>query len=159
MGIGGPVGAGKTTLLRLLAGAETAVRAVLKQRGLWKTGMVIDDNSGLSRHNRVSPSALAGTMRLVLGEPRYRSLLLGLPVGGVSGTLYDRYDDAKERAGRGVVRAKTGSLRDVNALAGYLITSDGAPLVFAIVANGVKRPLEVRNWMDRTTAAWASCGC
>ncbi len=141
------------------AEAEAAIRASLKTLGVWSAGMVIDDNSGLSRHNRVSPSALAGTMRLVLGEPRYRSLLLGLPVGGVSGTLFDRYDDAKERAGRGVVRAKTGSLRDVNALAGYLITSDGAPLVFAIVANGVTRPLEVRNWMDRTTAAWASCGC
>ena len=141
------------------SGAEAASRASLKKLGVWSAGMVLDDNSGLSRNNRVSPGALARTMKLVLVEDRLRSLLLGLPVAGVSGTLYDRFDDKSERSGRGVVRAKTGSLRDVSALAGYLITADGAPLVFAIVANGVARPLEVRNWMDRTTAGWASCGC
>ena len=98
-------------------------------------------------------------MRLVLAEPRFRSLLLGLPVAGVSGTLFDRFDDRAERAGRGVVRAKTGSLRDVGTLAGYLITADGAPLVFAIMANSVVRPFATRDWMDRTTSAWAACGC
>lgn len=56
--------------------------------------MVIDDNSGLSRENRVSPAALAKAMKLVVNEPRFRSLLLGLPVGGVSGTLYDRFHHA-----------------------------------------------------------------
>ena len=139
--------------------AEAAIRDTLKTLGLWSTGMVIDDNSGLSRNNRVSPGALAGTMRLVLAEPRFRSLLLGLPVAGVSGTLFDRFDDRAERAGRGVVRAKTGSLRDVGTLAGYLITADGAPLVFAIMANSVVRPFATRDWMDRTTSAWAACGC
>jgi D-alanyl-D-alanine carboxypeptidase/D-alanyl-D-alanine-endopeptidase (penicillin-binding protein 4) len=141
------------------ADAEGAIRARLKSLGLWTTGMVIDDNSGLSRENRVSPGALATTMKLVVDRPQFRSLLLGLPVGGVSGTLYDRFDDKAERAGRGVVRAKTGSLRDVNTLAGYLITADGAPLVFAIMANKVVRPFATRDWMDRTTAAWAACGC
>lgn len=141
------------------AGAEAAVRATLKHLGLWKSGMVVDDNCGLSRDNRVAPSALAGAMRVVLTDPAFRTLVLGLPVGGVSGTLFDRFDDRAERAGRGTVRAKTGSLRDVNALAGFLITADGSPLVFAIVVNGVKQPLAVKNWIDRTTAAWASCGC
>ena len=141
------------------ADAEAAVRAMLKSLDLWTSGMVIDDNSGLSRENRVSPAALAKAMKLVVNEPRFRSLLLGLPVGGVSGTLYDRFDDKAERAGRGVVRAKTGSLRDVSTLAGYLITADGAPLVFAIMANQVVRPFATRDWIDRTTAAWAACGC
>ncbi len=141
------------------AGAEAAVRATLKELDLWTAGMVIDDNSGLSRENRVAPGALAGAIRLALVDPAFHTLLLGLPVGGVSGTLFDRYDDRNERAGRGAVRAKTGSLRDVGALAGYLITADGSPLVFAILTNGVVRPLAVRNWMDRTTAGWADCGC
>ena len=139
--------------------AEAAIRAGLKSLGLWTTGTVIDDNSGLSRNNRVSPGALAGTMKLVVSESRFRSLLLGLPVAGVSGTLFERFDERVERAGRGVVRAKTGSLRDVGTLAGYLITADGAPLVFAMMANGVVRPFATRDWMDRTTAAWSACGC
>lgn len=141
------------------ADAQAAVRSRLKALGLLPAGTVIDDNSGLSRNNRIAPSALAGALKRIVDEPRHRSLLLGLPVGGVSGTLYDRFDDKPERAGRGVVRAKTGSLRDVTALAGYLVTEDGAPLVFAVLANDVRRPDASRDWIDRTTAAWAACGC
>ena len=141
------------------AGAEAGVRATVKKLGLWAAGTVIDDNSGLSRDNRVAPHSLAGAMRLVLTQPAFRTVLLGLPVAGVSGTLYDRYDERSERAGRGTVRAKTGSLRDVSALAGFLVTADGSPLVFAILANHVARPFAVQDWVDRTTAGWASCGC
>ena len=141
------------------AGATAAVRTALRKLDLWAKGMVLDDSSGLSRNNRVTPGALAGAMRLVMVEAALRPLAAGLPVGGVSGTLFDRFDDRSERAGRGVVRAKTGSLRDVSALAGYLITADGAPLVYALMANKVVRPFVTRDWIDRTTAAWASCGC
>ncbi|MFT4216931.1 MAG: D-alanyl-D-alanine carboxypeptidase/D-alanyl-D-alanine-endopeptidase [Micropruina sp.] len=141
------------------AGASRTVRATLQRLGLWDAGMAIDDTCGLSRENRVTAGVLARTMRLVLTEGRLRSLLAGLPVGGVSGTLADRFDDARERAGRGVVRAKTGSLRDVITLAGYLVTSDGAPLAFALMANEVRRADTVRDWMDTSTARWAACGC
>lgn len=54
------------------------------------------------------------------------------------------------------MRAKTGSLRDVSTPSGHLITADGAPLVFAIMANQVVRPFATRDWIDRTTAAWAA---
>ena len=141
------------------AGASRTVRETLQRLGLWASGMVIDDTSGLSRNNRVTPGALAKAMQLVVVEDRFRSLIAGLPVGGVTGTLAGRFDDAGERAGRGVVRAKTGSLRDVTTLAGYLVTEDGSPLVFALVANQVVRPFAVRDWMDTTTARWAACGC
>lgn len=140
-------------------GAEQAVRTALKRLGLWRSGMRNDDSSGLSRENRVSPGVLAKAMRLVLTQDGLRSLIVGLPVGGVTGTLYDRFDDARERAGRGVVRAKTGSLRDVSTLAGYLITADGSPLAFAVMANEVTRPLATRDWIDTTVAAWSACGC
>lgn len=140
------------------AGARV-VRDTLKRLGLWASGMVVDDTCGLSRNNRVTPQVLAEAMRLVLTQDRFRSLLPGLPVGGVSGTLADRFDDSAERAGRGIVRAKTGSLRDVTTLAGYLVTSDGAPLVFVLMANRVTRTLAVRDWMDTATARWAACGC
>ncbi len=141
------------------AGASRTVTDTLRRLGLWASGMVIDDTCGLSRENRVTPGVLVKAVQLVLTEERFRSLLEGFPVGGVTGTLTDRFDDARERAGRGVVRAKTGSLRDVTTLAGYLVTSDGAPVAFALVANQVSRPLAVRDWMDTTTARWAACGC
>lgn len=141
------------------AGATRAVRETLKRLGLWAPGMVVDDTCGLSRDNRVTPAVLAKAMQLVVTGNRFRALLPGLPVGGVSGTLTDRFDDARERSGRGIVRAKTGSLRDVTTLAGYLVTADGSPLIFVLMANRVTRPLTVRDWMDTTTARWAACGC
>lgn len=141
------------------AGASQTVSDTLSRLGLWAPGMVIDDTCGLSRENRVTPGVLAKAMQLVLTEERFRSLVAGLPLGGVTGTLSLRFDDARERAGRGVVRAKTGSLRDVTALAGYLVTADGAPVVFAFIANDVSRSWDVKDWMDTTTARWAACGC
>ena len=141
------------------AGASQTVSDTLSRLGLWAPGMVIDDTCGLSRENRVTPGVLAKAMQLVLTEERFRSLVAGLPLGGVTGTLSLRFDDARERAGRGVVRAKTGSLRDVTALAGYLVTADGAPVVFAFIANDVRRSWDVKDWMDTTTARWAACGC
>lgn len=141
------------------AGASQTVSDTLSRLGLWAPGMVIDDTCGLSRENRVTPGVLAKAMQLVLTEERFRSLVAGLPLGGVTGTLSLRFDDARERAGRGVVRAKTGSLRDVTALAGYLVTADGAPVVFAFIANDVSRSWDVKDWMDTTTASWAACGC
>ena len=141
------------------AGSERAVRAALKKLKLWSSGMRNDDSSGLSRENRVTPMVLAQAMQLVLTQDRFRSLIAGLPVGGVTGTLYERFDDKDERSGRGVVRAKTGSLRDVSTLAGYLITADGSPLAFAVMANDVVRPYATHDWIDSTVAAWASCGC
>ena len=74
-------------------------------------------------------------------------------------SMADRFTDRASWAGRGIVRAKTGSLRDVSTLAGYLVTAQGAPLVFALTANQVRLPNRTRQWMDRTTAAWAACGC
>lgn len=141
------------------ADGQAAVVAALKRLKLWRSGMVIDDNSGLSRNNRVTGSGLAATVALILNEPEFQGLAESLPTGGVSGTLFNRFDDRNERAGRGAVWAKTGSLRDVRSLAGFLITADGAPLVFAIQVNQVKRPLATEDWIDATIAAWSGCGC
>ncbi len=141
------------------AGASQTVSETLRGFGAWTSGMVIDDTCGLSRENRVAPSALAKAMQLAVTEERFRSLLSGLPLGGVTGTLSFRFNDAREQAGRGVIRAKTGSLRDVTALTGYLVTADGAPVVFAFIANDVKRSWDVKDWVDTTTARWAACGC
>jgi D-alanyl-D-alanine carboxypeptidase/D-alanyl-D-alanine-endopeptidase (penicillin-binding protein 4) len=60
------------------------------------------------------------------------SWLKALPVGGVDGTLQGRFTDGP---GRNRVHAKTGSLRGVQALAGYVTTAAGQPVAFSIYAN------------------------
>jgi D-alanyl-D-alanine carboxypeptidase/D-alanyl-D-alanine-endopeptidase (penicillin-binding protein 4) len=63
--------------------------------------------------------------------------LVSLPRAGEDGSL-------KRRLGSwpGTLRAKTGSLRDVKAMAGYATTPAGRAVSFAVLVNGRKgRPL------------------
>ena len=68
--------------------------------------------------------------------PKLAPILAGLPVAGFSGTLSGRFGGLAA-AGAGVIRAKTGTLDGVAALAGYLQDDSGATLVFATIATGV----------------------
>ncbi|QGF23926.1 D-alanyl-D-alanine carboxypeptidase/D-alanyl-D-alanine endopeptidase [Raineyella fluvialis] len=108
-------------------GATTAVEQVLRRRGLWDSGAVLRDGSGLSRNNRVTPRMLAGAVALATGDAdtRFRPLLEGLPVAGATGTLTARFGRSGSEAGRGLVRAKTGTLSGTSALAGYAVTTSG----------------------------------
>ena len=58
-------------------------------------------------------------------------------MAGGDGTLDDRFArDGRAAAGRGVVRAKTGTLTGVSSLAGVVTDADGRLLVFALMSNG-----------------------
>lgn len=142
-------------------GARQSLRAELTRLGAWREGAAVSDGSGLSRRTRLSAAGLTDVLRLAVGEsqPRLRPLLSGLPTAGVDGSLRGRFLDERASPGRGLVRAKTGSLREVASLAGYVRTRDGSVLVFAFVLNGAEDPYAARGWLDRTTAALAACGC
>jgi len=58
-----------------------------------------------------------------------------LPVAGVSGSLANRL---KGTPGEARVLAKTGSMSQVRSLAGYVVTAEGEPLVFAFMVNGFR---------------------
>ena len=97
-------------------------------------GTTIVDGSGLSRENRVSARVLVALLRAAHGEFRIGpDLLAALPIAGVDGTLEKRAEAATAE-----VRAKTGSLDGVTALAGHALAEDGTPLVFAILVNGYR---------------------
>ncbi len=92
--------------------------------------------------------------------PQLRPLLAGLPVAGYSGTLEQRYLRATNGgSAAGAVRAKTGTLHNVNALAGVAVDADGRLLAFALVANGTKNAAQAEAGLDRLAAAIAACGC
>ena len=143
------------------AEASRAVRAELTELGLWRDGTVIADGSGLSRQNRIPAEVLARTLRLAAGDdrPRLRGVITGLSVAGVEGSLRRRYFDDESLPGRGVVRGKTGTLREVHTLAGLLRTRDGSVLVYAFLINNPKNQFAARVWLDRVTAALSTCGC
>lgn len=110
-----------------------AVHRFARVAGVPAGEFIMEEGSGLSRKNLVTPH---GVIRLILAMERHaqaETWRKALPVGGVDGTLRTRF--SKENV-RGRLRAKTGTLRHVNALAGVLDTRDGRQLAFAVFVNG-----------------------
>lgn len=144
------------------AGVARSTGRVLAELGI-ESGITLYDGSGLSTKNRVTPQGLTRVLQVVAsGEhPELSAVLSGMPVGGYSGTLVDRYSQPETRGGVGVVRAKTGTLDGVSSLAGYVQDENGRVLVFAFVANGIpkKKAGETRPTLDRLSARLAGCGC
>ncbi|HEX5741998.1 MAG TPA: D-alanyl-D-alanine carboxypeptidase/D-alanyl-D-alanine-endopeptidase, partial [Pilimelia sp.] len=146
------------------AGAAAAMSAVLADLGLPADGAVLSDGSGLSRRNQLSPHLLTALLAEAAdpGRPALSGIWDGLPVAGWSGTLSHRFrhPSGSARGGFGVVRAKTGTLRDVNAMAGTVTTADGDTLGFAMLANASPLgALDTEAALDDVAAALAACRC
>lgn len=147
-------------------GAVQQTMAALGQAGIDTTGTSMVDGSGLSTQDRV-PAAVLGAVLTAAAAPAQgprdteflRPILTGLPVAGGDGTLDDRFVPGLDSAaGRGVVRAKTGTLNEASALAGVVTDDDHRLLVFAFMSNGVL-PAKARPLLDDLAAALSGCGC
>ena len=92
---------------------------------------VMDDGSGLSRANFRSAREFQEILRAVRGSDTADVFESQLPIGGVSGTLSNRFGGD---AGR--VLAKTGTIFGGRALSGYARTDSGRDAVFSIIING-----------------------
>ncbi|MBP2417738.1 D-alanyl-D-alanine carboxypeptidase/D-alanyl-D-alanine-endopeptidase [Microlunatus capsulatus] len=143
------------------AAGTRAVRRTLDRLGVWPDDARLADGSGLARETRVPADALVDLLRLAADpdHPELRAVLTGLPVAGVEGSLRHRYTDEASRAGRGLVRGKTGTLTGVHALAGYLRTQDGTQLAYAFLVNDATDDYAAKLWLDRVSAALSRCGC
>lgn len=143
-------------------GGARAVLQTLTQLGLPMDGAHLYDGSGLSREDRINPSALLQVLRLASSpeNPELRPLVTGLPVAGYTGSLAWRFDDAPLQA-HGMVRAKTGTLTGVHGLAGIVTDKSGALMGFVAIVDNA--PLD-RQWLarkdiDDLAAALGACAC
>jgi D-alanyl-D-alanine carboxypeptidase/D-alanyl-D-alanine-endopeptidase (penicillin-binding protein 4) len=100
--------------------------------GIAENDVRLLDGSGLSRRNLVTPRAAVTLLRWVAMQPWGEAYRLTLPISGDDGTLEDRM---KNTAAAGRIRAKTGTLDNVNSLSGYAETLHGQKLVFSIYGN------------------------
>ncbi len=141
------------------AGGARATSQVLSRAGIDTEDLALFDGSGLSPRNRVSPATIADVLTDVAAERRWTELAQGLAVAGVTGTLANRFTTKATSSGRGVVRAKTGTLTGVAALAGIVIDADKRPLVFTIIGNNITSQARARDTMDRIASQLAKCGC
>jgi serine-type D-Ala-D-Ala carboxypeptidase/endopeptidase (penicillin-binding protein 4) len=117
------------------AGARSATD-LLREAGVSLDGVSIVDGSGLSIENRLTCATLVDVLTRPETGPVVRE---GLAVAGETGTLAEAWNGT---AADGRMRAKTGTLRNVTALAGDIEVRDGDRVTFAYVAN-VPDPNEV----------------
>lgn len=138
--------------------AAAAVLAALDDAGFDVGGVRMADGSGLSESNAVPPLVLARLVAAVT-DPGYVTVAAGMPVAGLQGTLDDRFDADDDAAG--VVRAKTGTLTTVVALAGTVLDADGRLLAVAVVGDAlpVGGVTAARTAVDDWLGALARCGC
>jgi D-alanyl-D-alanine carboxypeptidase/D-alanyl-D-alanine-endopeptidase (penicillin-binding protein 4) len=143
------------------AGAA-GVLATLGGLGIDVGGDEVYDGSGLSRRNRVTTSTMLALLQHAAGPDgeAMRSLVTGLPVAGFTGSLTYRFAEGAPVA-RGLVRAKTGTLTGVHALAGIAVGRDGQPMAFVLAADKVKDEdkYDAQEALDRAAAALAACRC
>ena len=118
-----------------LVRADTAVRGWMKAHGIDDTGLVLENGSGLSRLERISPTQMAGLLQAGLHSnwaPEFQS---SMPIVALDGTMRKRLKDspAASRA-----RLKTGTLKNVVAIAGYVPDAGGQMCIVVAMINDDK---------------------
>lgn len=94
----------------------------------WGQPPVVDNGAGLSRDARISAQALGRMLQAAWAAPVMPEFVASLPIAGVDGTL------RRSRA-RAHAHLKTGSLRNVNARAGYVTGNSGQRYAFVVLVN------------------------
>ena len=138
----------------------TVVREELEKQGIDTEGLVMVNGSGLFDGNQVAPHHVTQTLVAAYGDPAIRAEYVAhLAVGGSDGTLKTRLEDLPRPR---MVRAKTGTLRDVIALSGYVLGDPERSVAFSFLANGIAgKQREARDLADdivRAIAEYATSG-
>jgi D-alanyl-D-alanine carboxypeptidase len=120
-----------------LKGVETIFRNLLVQLEIDDSKLVVADASGLSKKNKITAKLMGEFLYKIRKEEKYALLYESLPIGGVSGTLENRFTTTAPSA-VGLVRAKTGTLNGTATLAGYVQSTD-REYVFVTLADDIAK--------------------
>jgi D-alanyl-D-alanine carboxypeptidase/D-alanyl-D-alanine-endopeptidase (penicillin-binding protein 4) len=125
----------------------SVIRKFLLSCGASEESFALSEASGLSRNNRLSASALVRVLLQASRDFSYNAeYMASFGVAGVDGTLKEKFTDPSVKRR---MRAKTGTLKGVNALAGYGITPSGKTFVFAVVVNSLEKGTGLIDFGDR----------
>jgi D-alanyl-D-alanine carboxypeptidase/D-alanyl-D-alanine-endopeptidase (penicillin-binding protein 4) len=114
------------------------------------TGFAFGDGSGLARQGLTTPDSTVALLRYMWHFSDRDLWLQSLPIGGVDGTLADRFHNIR---GAERVHAKTGEIRHVNALSGYIDTRRNRWLTFSIMVNAtIADDADVHDFLDHFCA-------
>ena len=118
---------------RDFAGVQRTFKKLLTDFNIDANGLVVKDGSGLSKANRLTAVQVAELLLALSKDAKFEPLFKGLPVGGVTGTLTDRFLETAPSA-VGLVRAKTGTLNGTTNLAGF-VESGEHEYIFVIISD------------------------
>jgi D-alanyl-D-alanine carboxypeptidase/D-alanyl-D-alanine-endopeptidase (penicillin-binding protein 4) len=114
------------------ARADMAVRTWMRAHAINDAGMVIENGSGLSRLERISPVQLGGLLKAGQRSDWAPEFLASMPIVAVDGTMRRRLKDSPAA---GHARMKTGTLSNVVAIAGYVRDALGQQCVVVAMIN------------------------
>lgn len=117
----------------------------LSKMGVPVQGINIPDGSGLSRAALCSPAQMGSLLCLSTQQPWFELFFRSFPVAGKDGTLEKRFSKS---VARGSVFAKTGSMKGISNLAGYVRTKDGRLLAVAVFCTQLKSSADARKWQE-----------
>jgi serine-type D-Ala-D-Ala carboxypeptidase/endopeptidase (penicillin-binding protein 4) len=112
--------------------AQRDVQRWFDEHRIPRDGLVMDNGSGLSRSERITPRTMARAIDVALKGQHAPELLMSLPVAGVDGTMRNRL---KGTPAQGWARLKTGTLKNVTALAGTVRDTRGDTWVVVAFIN------------------------
>jgi D-alanyl-D-alanine carboxypeptidase len=153
----GAAAASGDTSANTLEHARRAVERWFDERRIARPGLVMDNGSGLSRSERIAPRSMARLIDAALDGPHAPELLMSLPQAGVDGTMRQRL---KGTRAEGRARLKTGTLRNVVALAGTVRDTRGDDWVLVAFINHEQahlgRPVldALVEWVADSGARW-----
>jgi len=111
---------------------HAVVEDFLLRSGVHPEHWSLQDGSGLSRSDVLSAHEVVSLLAAMDRHRFAAAFRDSLPIAGVDGTLKNRM---RGTPAEGRVLAKTGTLRHVNALGGYVTPRAGDRLVFYVVSN------------------------
>ena len=118
-------------------GVDKVFRLLLNHLEIDSSKLVVVDASGLSKQNKITAQMMAELLYKIHKEEKFAPIYNSLPVGGVSGTLRNRFIDTAPTA-VGLIRAKTGTLNGTATLAGFVQSTD-REYVFVLLADEIAK--------------------
>lgn len=138
------------------ATGRAAIQRFLDVLGVPRDSYVIDDGSGLSHGNRVTPAMITAILKHMNNHPRRDEWWANLAVPGEqTGTLRRRMRDLA-----GQVFAKTGHIGGVSTLSGYVVGQNKQVYVFSVLCNDTNKtkgsPHSIQDGICRKLASWGA---
>jgi len=135
------------------AGIEV-LHEFMENLGFSRNEYQIEDGSGLSKGNKLSPRILTTLLAYMRKHPYSNVLYDSLPISGVDGGLRRRMISMKYK---NKIHAKTGYIAKTSALSGYIDTLNGDTLAFSILMNNFKDIRVIRKIQDNICQTLVDC--